>query len=82
MTTPRSSVWKKRVFIGLKNELDVSKYKQTNKQIYLTKIQLFLKEKHNFKRVIQLHKLLIFFSLYMLNYSTVYDTSKPHGSML
>lgn len=29
MTTPRSSVWKKRVFIGLTNVLDVSK---TNKQ--------------------------------------------------
>lgn len=69
---------KKLVFIGLTNELDVSK----NKQIYLTKILLFLKEKHNFKRVIQLHKLLNFFSLYMLNYSTVYDASKPHGSMV
>lgn len=79
MTTPRSYVWKKKlVFIGLTNELDVSK----NKQIYLTKILLFVKEKHNFKRVIQLHKLLNFFSLYVLNYSTVYDASKPHGSMV
>lgn len=69
---------KKLVFIGLTNELDVSK----NKQIYLTKILLFLKEKHNFKRVIQLHKLLNFFSLYMLNYSTVYDATKPHGTMV
>lgn len=49
---------KKLVFICLTSELDVSK----NKQIYLTKILLFLKEKHNFKRVIQLHKLLNFFS--------------------
>lgn len=34
MTTPRSSVWKKRVFIGLTNEWDVSKNKQTNKYIW------------------------------------------------
>lgn len=33
MTTPRSSVLKKRVFIGLTNVLDVSKNKQTNKYI-------------------------------------------------